>query len=432
MTHTALEVLGEPSWRHTLQAVRLMAYPATATRPYGLLITAGRVQGLVGERDLILCLPGAWSLDVQDPNRAWWWTLRLLSDLRSRTVPLGSIVAASSSTPYYPESPFCACLLVEAFAPEDVSLAGWGSYAQVLLLTKDEQDYGAYCGWLTLYAQSIARSSNLHIIHPQRGSFVTLKELPTSAASSPGLIPISDHMLKLVQPELIGRISLSGPLSATFGTASTQHWRNQLRTNAACGLLDLAVVVRLEPLVVAVRSLELDCVALLGFPGELGEALRAKHGLVRGSLTSVVNTYFGPGAMEQADITPGPRSRGAWHGFWPLLSIAICDDQVALKRALSHLDQKDSALLLRQAEDFVQTKGWLVRSGAPMRAILPAMPLHQLDVDRKDSRPESEHPSAIAPQAKKQPKDPSWRSVGWLIWVGIVILGALHNCTGGH
>jgi len=433
MTQDALAILGLPLWRRTTDGVRLMAYPATPQRPYGLLITAGRTQGSPGERELVLCVPATWDLDLAAPDRSWWWTLRLLGAVRAAAPPLGTILPGQTPfAAYCPGASVGACLLVEAFAPEELGLGAWDAYAQVLLLTDPERTYGLMCGGMTLFGEFIARAAEVHVIQAQRPTVISAGELPNSTASQPGLIPVSERLLKRMQPELFGQAVLQGPLTRFFGKTPTQQWRTQLRTRAALGLLDAAVVIRLQPLVVAVRSQELDCVALLGFPDELGQMLCAHHALERGTRLSVVNCYFAPGNVEQVDITQGPQARGVWGAFWPLLSIAVCDDRIALKRAQSRLAADDFTAVERLADEYVARKGWLVRSGAPLRAPMPAMPLEQLGTK----------PVAYRPGAKGRGTKKTNRSVTgevssntvlrWLIWLGFVGLLSLCHLAHGH
>lgn len=87
------------------------------------------------------------------------------------------------------------------------------------------------------------------------------------------------------------------------------------------GIARAAVVMQLDPLLVAAYSDELDAVLMLRWPTWLVEA----HRLETGARLLTINAYE-PGRRVVADITPGPRANGQCSNMQALIADFYTDD----------------------------------------------------------------------------------------------------------
>ena len=155
-----------------------------------------------------------------------------------------------------------------------------------------------------------------------------------SFASRPGLIPISQDRLKRIHPEL-WRLR-----PWMFWWRSHYKFDLMIRAQVAeqlrYGLAEPAIVVRLEPLVIACYTEELDCVAHLiymnktephpeygeWYPQGLAQELVQRHRLQVGSRLLSVCTYWPMSQLGRyaIDLIPGPLARGVYCNFMPYIA----------------------------------------------------------------------------------------------------------------
>lgn len=91
-----------------------------------------------------------------------------------------------------------------------------------------------------------------------------------------------------------------------------------------------ALVVSVEPLLVAAYSTDLDCVAMLEFPS----FLVAQYGLEVSSRLVTCNGYW-VDPEEPIDLRPGPGNTGDWTNFMPVIADFLTDeiDKVEARKA---------------------------------------------------------------------------------------------------
>jgi hypothetical protein len=122
-----------------------------------------------------------------------------------------------------------------------------------------------------------------------------------------------------------------------------------------------AVVVGVDPILVAAYTDELDCVAMLRFPSQAGGTP-----LEIGSRLLTVNTYYRQG--HDPDLHPGPGSKGRYGRLYPIIADFICADQGRVEKRKSEIDSAEweRATILGHAYRSAHPDAW--RSGAPSQS----------------------------------------------------------------
>ena len=139
-----------------------------------------------------------------------------------------------------------------------------------------------------------------------------------TASDAVGLT-ISDEKLRILRPDLYGLPGLGRRIREAVGLAWPQ--KSYIAGHLRDGDSRAAVVVSVDPLLVAAYTDEMDCVAIVEFPDGFAE----DYGLEVGSRLLSVNTYTS-GPAYDADLEPGPLDRGQWTGFQPILAEFVSDD----------------------------------------------------------------------------------------------------------
>lgn len=180
-----------------------------------------------------------------------------------------------------------------------------------------------------------------------------------AVASDPGGLSIDPDRLRRLSPSLFG---LSGLLPANVArrTSLTRHVR--------IGDTRAAVVVAVEPLVVAAYSDDFDAVVLLRFdPGPTDLDLQV------GTRLLTVNTFGNDGPVAP-DIARGPLASTGWSHVHPVIADFVCprselDRVERRKQAIREDEWQRTAFLGRQ---YLATRPGQLRDGAPHLARRPA------------------------------------------------------------
>lgn len=134
-------------------------------------------------------------------------------------------------------------------------------------------------------------------------------------AYNPGLFKLNREKLKKLRPQIFG------PLNAMFGNRFNNPSYMSVILND--GDMQTAVVVSLDPLLVACYTDEMDAVVLQYFPAELGQKL----GFELGTRLITVNSYNGLGTVRKnKDLYPGPRASGKYKSVGPVIADLYTDD----------------------------------------------------------------------------------------------------------
>jgi len=186
-----------------------------------------------------------------------------------------------------------------------------------------------------------------------------------SAASDPGSIRLSHAKLRRFHPELyepkgpwrwLGRRS---PMQEFWLTRKTEHLLH--------GDSRAALVVCLQPLLVAAYTDELDCIALLHFPPELV----AEYGLQIWTRLLTVNLYQA-GSTPVADLENGPASYHRYCNFDPLIAEFVSDDFPRIEYRKAEISEAEWQRTAALAHAYFAKRGTLARDGRPMHSGDPA------------------------------------------------------------
>lgn len=191
-----------------------------------------------------------------------------------------------------------------------------------------------------------------------------------SGASNPGDFVFSAKRMRELQPELLHDDAWAAHLQRhpLEGHDLDHHrrgwWSTHVQERLRHGDARAAVVVSLEPLLIAAYSDDLDCVALVHFD----EAVAREHGWQLGARLITVNTYRNdPAGKVAADLQPGPNAAGGWHDFGPLIADVFSEETGKLakvKATISEAEWRRAEELGRQALE--RTGGKTARDGRPL------------------------------------------------------------------
>jgi hypothetical protein len=160
-----------------------------------------------------------------------------------------------------------------------------------------------------------------------------IKTLDTNThASSPGSISVSNVKLKLLRPDLFGLNNWVKRKIKTMRNGFDEM--REIQEHLLYGDSQPAVVISIEPLLIAAYSEDIDCVVLLHFPEKYVEI----YNLEEGSKLISINTYL-RGEYFQSDITPGPNCHYTWRGFIPYIADFLTDDFEILENKKDEIDE---------------------------------------------------------------------------------------------
>lgn len=194
-------------------------------------------------------------------------------------------------------------------------------------------------------------------------------------ATEPGRVVMSDARLAEIEPELFDG-SRSFECHPRCDVAHpAMEMRERIAERMIHGDSRAAMVVSVEPLVVAAFSSELDAVLLLRFPSELA----LKHGLEAGARLLTVNVYYeirerprGGKLLYAVDLRPGPRQLLQWSDFTPTIADFLTDDRARVDARKREIDEAEWSRLTVLADAAVARGGLArARSGKPSRAAFP-------------------------------------------------------------
>lgn len=192
----------------------------------------------------------------------------------------------------------------------------------------------------------------------------------TPGKFNPGLFKLNKEKLKKLRPQVFGLGALKHRQ-----LDSTSYIINQMND----GDMQPAVVVSVDPLLVACYNDEFDAAILLWFPAELGRARgwELYHRLM------TVNAYNGFGLLRKnKDIDPGPRASAKFKSVGPLVADLYTDDIPRLERKKSEVPEELWAYTIRLGEEYMQRHPGMARDGLDFR-FLDAKPIAEMKVHPK-------------------------------------------------
>lgn len=190
-----------------------------------------------------------------------------------------------------------------------------------------------------------------------------------SFVSTPAGLGVPHEKLRRLRPGLYGvrgalhRLwSLLFTYSDIFNMPHQRFIRGQLQSGESAA----AVVVQINPLLVAAYSRELDCVAMLKLPDEAVE----EHDLREGDRLVCVNGYERK-LQYQTDLIPGPGELKRYTGFHPILAELISDDRPRLDELRQQISEKEWSRAAELGREYLEAKPGRVRDGRPAKSAMP-------------------------------------------------------------
>jgi hypothetical protein len=194
-------------------------------------------------------------------------------------------------------------------------------------------------------------------------------------ASNPGSVSLSMEKLAALEPELLTeRTFKCGPLCDVDHPSKEMIERAE--EHLKLGDSRAALVVSVNPLLVAAYSDDLDATAILAFPAKFVEA----YHLQPGTRLLTVNTYQElrdrrtKAMLYAVDLIPGP-DRRRWSNFSPFIADFVSDDSEqieARKRAIPEGEWNKARALaqvrLRELGKSTARDGRLTTAGTPVRS----------------------------------------------------------------
>jgi hypothetical protein len=172
-------------------------------------------------------------------------------------------------------------------------------------------------------------------------------------ANDPGRLLLSMDQLRKIHPELLANASVATRmlvpllrLTANFGSQPKDaSWISRyvgvhdpdgqsqviesLASQIWYGDANPALVVSVQPLIVAAYSPDIDNVMLLRLPNELGDNKATNKPLRQGDRLVTCNTYQ-RSDEPSGDIPLGPEATGDWNDCWFVIANLISSDQARL------------------------------------------------------------------------------------------------------
>ncbi|MDD7794185.1 hypothetical protein [Clostridium sp. 'White wine YQ'] len=127
------------------------------------------------------------------------------------------------------------------------------------------------------------------------------------------------------------------------------------------GFPEPAIVVSLNPLLIAAYSEDLDCVAILSYP----RSLIKEYKLTISTRLLTLNTYK-TGNRYDEDIIPGENPMGLWVGFTPNIAEFLSDDTEAINIKKKSIPEDYWGRVFELGLKYVDTYPSVNRVGAPL------------------------------------------------------------------
>jgi hypothetical protein len=186
-----------------------------------------------------------------------------------------------------------------------------------------------------------------------------------TVASAPGGVRLSEKKMRRFHPELFPQ----GVLQQAWFQLSKKKWfwRKRLEEHLMFGDSRAALVVMLEPVVVAAYTEDIDCVALLQFPSHVLTELPLR---VRDRLLTV--NLYGLNTAPQKDLDPGPGAGPHWNSFSPMIADFFSDDFDRINARKREIPEAEWRRTWELAQAYLARHGSCFRNGAPMECTTPA------------------------------------------------------------
>jgi hypothetical protein len=193
----------------------------------------------------------------------------------------------------------------------------------------------------------------------------------STEASNPGNVTISLRKLYKLQPELSSWQSWMAFVlrNGTGFGISRKFWLTHISEHLLYGDSRAAMVVKVDPLLIAAYTDEMDCVVLLKFESSLCR----DYNLKPGTRLLTVNTYSDLRFGYAQDITPGEAARDRWGNMSPMIAEFLSDDVDTIESRKSQIADNEWMRLETLAKDNISKMGMAARDGRPLFCLIPAV-----------------------------------------------------------
>ncbi len=182
-------------------------------------------------------------------------------------------------------------------------------------------------------------------------------------ASHPARVALSDAKMRAFHPELFGIRGLVLDVYEGISQKFYAFTRTRIREWLYHGDARAAVVIRADPLLVAAYTDEMDCVAMLRFPGWIAE----EYALRRGSRLLSANSYMirKPERPLQPDLVDGPKSTRMFALLFPMIVDFLTDDLDGVARCKAEIGRDEWARAASLGDEYLKRPGCTARDGRP-------------------------------------------------------------------
>lgn len=181
-----------------------------------------------------------------------------------------------------------------------------------------------------------------------------------------GGFKLSKQKIRKFHPPLFGVRAWLHDLSIQSERLRTSHLVQMLSDHVQFGDSRAAVVLSTDPLLIAAYSDDLDAVTVVQFERSLVD----EHRLGPGTRLVTVNTFEDDGRLA-TDLVRGPKARGSWTNFWPMIAEFSCDDVEAIEARKRTIKDAEWQRTTELGRAFVSS-GRRPRDGRPLMSIKPA------------------------------------------------------------
>jgi hypothetical protein len=183
-------------------------------------------------------------------------------------------------------------------------------------------------------------------------------------AETPARVEVDPKLAFRFQRQFYGCVG--APVGWLLGLMGAGTELSRLQEHARNGDCQPAVVIALNPVVVAAYADELDDVALLRF----NEPFIAKLGLTVGTCLISANAYFDQtGRTHANDIMKGERSHGRYVNFHPVILNFITRNGNLLEQLRAQIPQEAWERAYELGAKKLAAHPHLLRYGSPFRAM---------------------------------------------------------------
>lgn len=185
-------------------------------------------------------------------------------------------------------------------------------------------------------------------------------------ATNPAGLTISRNKLRRLLPDLYGFRALIVRMGLRLnGDVPVLVY---IKEHLQHGDSRAAVVLSIDPLLVAAYTDEFDCVAVLRFATDLAE----EYSLRVGQRLLAVNTYKNLQARDP-DLDFGPKMIPRWSGFYPIIADFISDDLEIIAARKDEIGNEEFERALAMGKSYLVKHPGLARDGRPVFASRPAI-----------------------------------------------------------